>query len=323
MLAVSGSIRVRYRRSWGSAVLGLFRWLPALIAGLFVFIAFLTVSGLVSHHDVSSFLNRYLSRPYKAVQPSSIENILFQKESEHEKTNKPSFSGRFVRDLIHGVFICLLPPGVLAVIVTLILSLLLVGCRFWLQEHCPRTGKIISRFPNTMMETLPQIFWLFLISRFLLDSSSPFFYYIWYPVIAMTYSPVVTDQLLARIEKLREQNYILAEKVVGEKKIKTFFRDIIGLQCLDILLVQAVYLFSNMIVMEACMDFLAQISPSSPSLGALLYQLYEEDVIHSYPAGIIELIGGISGPLWITLILFTSIVLILRNGAAKLEALCQ
>ena len=40
--------------------------------------------------------------------------------------------------------------------------------------------------------------------------------------------------------------------------------------------------FSNIIVMEACMDFLAQISPSNPSLGALLYELYEEDVIHSY-----------------------------------------
>jgi len=319
VLNATGGIRVQYRQRVFRTVGSFLVWIPGIVPAIFVLCCLMTSSHIISTDQVARLMNRSLVKENISQNiDTTLQLDVFQR-GPVQKASKPVFTPLFVRNLMLGGRVYVV-PALMAIVVTLIFSLSLVSCRFWLQESSPHLAGLMSRLPNMMMETLPQIFWLFLISRFVLDASSRSFYFYWLTIIALTYSPILTDQLVARVERMRKQNYILAEKVVGEKRWKTFFRDIVLLQCWDVLVVQVVYLFGNILVMESCMDFLANIFPPEPSIGSLLSILYKE-----LSEGSIMILGleGFfsreSGPFWVTLILLVSTVLTLRNVAASLE----
>jgi len=223
----------------------------------------------------------------------------------------------YIEKFINGGVVYIL-PCFCAITITLCLCIFFASLTFFFQNHY-FISSAISRLPNLLLETFPQIFWLYIIS-FTIDTSNNEYYIKWYIIIAITYSPIIIDQLNSRINDLREKNFILAETMVGQNRFVIFFRDIVWYYCIDIMVVQSVYLISSIISMEACMAFLMRISPdNSSSLGTLLNTLYFADIENKWTDSFLAMITNISTLFWLTLIVIISTIFTLNKIASSLE----
>jgi ABC-type dipeptide/oligopeptide/nickel transport system permease subunit len=224
-----------------------------------------------------------------------------------------------VTKFTNGGMVYILPCAT-AISLTIIICIFFSGIKYVFQDKHMLLANTVSRLPNILLETFPQIFWLYLIGRFFLDASTHYYFYIWYFFIALSYCPMVIDQLNSRLDELREQNFILAEKMIGENRFNTFFNDIILYNCIDIIIIQSVYLLSNILLTESCMAFLMRISPdNNASLGTLLYDLYKIDILKTSHSTIKEMFSSMSPMLWITLIVIVSTIITLKSIASTLE----
>ena len=230
-----------------------------------------------------------------------------------------SHSDFIINKFIDGGMVYIL-PCTLAISLTLMLCILFSGIKFFFQDKNLLVANTMSRLPNILLETFPQIFWLYLIGRFFLDATTDNYFYIWYFFIAMSYCPMIIDQLNSRIDELRDNNFILAEKMIGANRFKTYFNDIILYNCIDIVIIQSVYLLSNILLTEACMAFLMRISPdNNASLGTLLFDLYKTDILDAWPSSLYDMYSSMSLMLWMTLIVIVSTIVTLKSIASTLE----
>ena len=224
---------------------------------------------------------------------------------------------------IYSAFWLYIWAGLPISLLIIVLVLFVLFISFMLKDRGPKLrlfGNFIERFPSIVNECLPQILWLFLISRVLILAEDPKYYYIWLFTIAFTFSPTIIEQLGSKITLLRSSGFIQAEIVAGENSFIIFWRDIVWKYCFPLLMTHSIYLLTSIISMESCMVFLAKVEGRTSSLAVMFLDYYQ-------PARFEENIRGFFESLpiqfWLLFVVILSVVITLRNLGKRIEGMIR
>lgn len=249
-------------------------------------------------------------------QPPSWKNLNLIKRANGQR----DFTEDFFRDLISGVWIYISLGSVVVFLILLCVCLVPLYLNFKFKNAHPALREVIkmsSRIPNLLTECLPQIFWLFLVSRFIVISTNIWTYTAWLTIIAFTYSPVAIEQFETKIKELRSSRFVDAETVAGKKERTIFWRDIFWRHLLPVFVVQFIFMLSSIVLMEGCMAFLSHVHGGVPSLASLLAQNF---TIGTASFGNVNgFVSALSAPFIVVLILMLSMIVTFRNIASRFE----
>ncbi len=122
---------------------------------------------------------------------------------------------------------------------------------------------------NEVIDSLPRFLVIFLMI-FFISAEDEYYQLYLLLLVGVLFSPVVYFNFKKRVEWLVKQRFIDAEFIAGQKKWRIKLVQIFWRNCRILTLSQFFYLYSNIVLTDACLGYLGVRQLRFPSLGGLM-----------------------------------------------------